>query len=84
MKIDLTPRQVAIIGACVRCCIGWTDPRELERFVNIGAEHVREGFTDAEMDKALEALCAGYRSLGPTWPCECDPAHGTTCAEHRS
>jgi hypothetical protein len=32
MKIELTGREIAIIGATLRRCIGWDDPRELERF----------------------------------------------------
>lgn len=61
----MTPRQVAIIGACVRCCIGWTDPRELARFVNVAAEYVSGGFSEDEMTEALEALCVWYASTKP-------------------
>lgn len=52
----LSGRELAIIGAALRRCIGWDDPRELQRFVNIAAEHVRDGWSEAEMDAVLENL----------------------------
>lgn len=61
MKIELTARQIAIIGAMTRRCIGWDDPRELERFVNVAAEHVRDGWTESEMDDILETLSEQYK-----------------------
>ena len=60
MTLELSAREIAIVGACLRCCIGWTDPQELERFVNIAAEHVRGGWTEAEMDAVLENICGQY------------------------
>jgi hypothetical protein len=60
MKIELTGREIAIIGATLRRCIGWDDPRELERFVNIAGEHVRNGWTEKEMQQVLETLCGEY------------------------
>lgn len=57
---QLTGREVAIIGAALRRCIGWDDPRELERFVNIAAEHVREGWSDEEMGQVLETLAQQF------------------------
>lgn len=61
MTITLTGREVAIIGAALRRCLGWDDPKELERFVNIAAEYVRDGWTEAEMDAVLEKLCGQWQ-----------------------
>lgn len=61
MKIELTARQIAIIGAALGRCAGWDDPRELERFVSIAAEHVQDGWTDSEMDDILETLSQQYK-----------------------
>ena len=60
MKIELTGREIAIIGATLRRCIGWDDPRELERFVNVAGEHVRAGWTETEMTATLESLSREY------------------------
>ena len=61
MTFTLTGREVAIIGATLRRCIGWDDPRELQRFVNIAGEHVPDGWTDQEMDAVLENISGQYQ-----------------------
>ncbi len=61
MKIDLQGREVAIIGAALRRCLGWDDPRELQRFVNVAAEHVSQGWTDDDMNAVLEHICQSWR-----------------------
>ena len=61
VTLTLSGREVAIIGATLRRCIGWDDPKELERFVNVAADHVRYGFTEAEMDAVLEKLAGAWR-----------------------
>lgn len=56
IDFHFTPRQVAILGAVLSCCNGWQDPRELRRFVNIAADHVTDGWTEAEMESLQESL----------------------------
>ena len=60
ITLTLTPREVAIMGAMLRCCNGWQTPQELERFVNVAAEHVREGWSEAEMQIVEERLVAAW------------------------
>lgn len=61
MKIELTPRQIAIVAATVRRCEGWDTPSELQRFVNTAAEHVRNGWREDEMTDILETLAGQYQ-----------------------
>ena len=56
VTLTLTRRQLAILGAVLGRCIGWDDPRELQRFVSVAGDSVREGWTDAEMDALMEVL----------------------------
>ena len=68
MTIELTGREVAILGACVRRCVGWDDPKELERFINVAASQVLDGFREEEMDAALEHLAEAWSSqTGSSW-----------------
>ncbi len=57
----LSGREVAIIAAALRQCIGWTVPSEMQRFVNVAAEQVPEGWTEADMDDVLEHIAVGWR-----------------------
>lgn len=57
-RLELTGRELAILGTVLRRCRGWDDPRELQRFVNICAEHVRGGFTEDEMERLHEHLAS--------------------------
>jgi hypothetical protein len=68
MTIDLTDREVAIICACLSRCEGWDDPRELERFVNVAAEAVRGGFSEAEMHAVHGHLADAHRGVGEEPP----------------
>ena len=56
MVLTITRRQLAILGAVLSRCRGWDDPKELERFVNVAAESVQDGWTDGEMDELAEVL----------------------------
>ncbi len=60
MIVQLTEREIAIVCAALRCCIGWTAPRELERFVNVAAESVRGGWSEEEMEQVLETIAGQY------------------------
>ena len=60
LAISLTPREVAILGAVLRCSNGWQTPQELERFVNVAAEHVRDGWTEDEMQQLEEKLAGAW------------------------
>lgn len=60
-RLKLTAREIAIVGAALRRCIGWDDMRELQRFVNIASASVREGWTDDEMNDVLETICEQYQ-----------------------
>lgn len=60
MIIDLTDREVAILGALLSRSLGWDTPRELERFVNIAAEHVPDGWTDPEVEALQNKLSATW------------------------
>lgn len=56
MTIDLTPRETAILGALLSRSRGWDAPGDLQRFVNLAAEHVRDGFTDLDLERLHEKL----------------------------
>ena len=60
MRIEVTRRQLAILGAVLSRCRG-DEPQELYRFVNIAAESVRDGWNAEEMDDLHETL-AEYAS----------------------
>lgn len=60
ITLTLSGREVAIMGAMLRCCTGWTSPQELGRFLNVAAEYVRHGFTEAEMEAVLEKLAGAW------------------------
>ena len=64
MTLTLTRRELAILGAVLSRCRGWDDPRELQRFVNICAESVRDGFTEQEMDELHGHLADAARASG--------------------
>lgn len=57
----LSGREVAIIAAALRQCIGWTVPIEMQRFVNVASEYVEHGWTETEMDDVLEHIAVGWR-----------------------
>lgn len=60
MTIDLTDRETAILGALLSRSEGWDTPRELERFVNVAAEAVPDGWTDEEVTRLHEKIAAAY------------------------
>lgn len=60
IAIVLTGREVAIIGAALSLCDGWQTPQEMQRFVNVAAEHVREGWREEELSAALEHLSGAW------------------------
>ncbi len=66
-QFTLTGREVAIIGAALRRCIGWDDMRQLERFVNVAGDQVPNGWSEAEMDAVLERIADGWREA-TSWP----------------
>lgn len=74
ITITLSGREVAIMGAMLRCCTGWTSPQELQRFVNVAGEHVRHGFTEAEMDGVLETLAGAWLDRPPAAPSSASPS----------
>ncbi len=56
----LSGREVAIIAAALRQCIGWTVPSEMPRFVNVAGEYVPNGWTESEMDDVLEHIAVAW------------------------
>ena len=54
--VTLTSRQMAILGALLSRSYKWDEPLELQRFVNICGDAVRDGWSDLEMGVLLEHL----------------------------
>lgn len=66
--ITLSGREVAILGAVLSRCLGWDDPCELERFLNVASECIGpDGFTEPEMTALQEKLSGAWIDGDKAW-----------------